>query len=260
MIKRENVPDGEIQLSIVLPCYRAGTVLSKKLPLLLNYLRKLVSAFEVIVVDDGSEDGGETARIAQAQDCRFISLPRNTGKGAAVRKGMLAAQGRYRIYTDADIPFELSAFDAMLHYLDFKEFHIVAGDRTLPESIYSAKVSIGRRLASDVCSFIVGRFVAGGWYDTQCGLKGFQGAVAQDLFGVTRIERFAFDVELLYVALKRNYDIKRLPVRLVCNDTSSVRLFRDGMLFVRDLARIRWNQLWGRYNRARSTQRVPDLP
>ena len=96
-------------------------------------------------------------------------------------------------------------------------------------------------------SFIVGRFVAGGWFDTQCGIKGFRDHVAEDLFSVARVDRFAFDVELFYIALKRNYDIKRLPVRLRCQEGSSVRVVRDGLAMVRDLAVIRTHQLAGHY-------------
>jgi len=112
-----------------------------------------------------------------------------------------------------------------------------------------------RRLGSHIYSFIVGRFVAGGWFDTQCGMKGFSAEVAEDLFAVGRIRRFAFDVELFYIALKRNYDIKRLPVRLRCQEGSSVRVIREGIAMVRDLAVIRWHQLVGHYRR-----RTPVMP
>lgn len=234
-------------VTIVLPAYRAAEVLARNVPPLLVYLNSLASTHEVIIVDDGSQDHGHTGDVARRLGCRYMELPRNSGKGAAVRQGMLAASGRFRIFTDADVPFELEAIERILYYLDFKEFHFVTGDRTLPDSRYFAQVSIARRLASAAASTIVSRFIAGGWLDTQCGIKGFQGRVADDLFGVTRVRRFAFDVELFYVALKRNYDIKRIPVRLRSNDTSSVRLAVDGPSFVADLARIRWNQFCGRY-------------
>ena len=199
------------------------------------------------MADDGSEDGGETARVAERLGCGYVRNPVNQGKGAAVRRGMLQARGSYRIFTDCDVPYELTTIERFLYYLDAKEYHFVAGDRNLPESRYYAEVPLARQAASRVCSFIVGRFVATGWFDTQCGIKGFRDHVAEDLFSVARIDRFAFDVELFYVALKRNYDLKRLPVRLRCQEGSSVSVVRDGLTMVRDLGAIRMHQLAGRY-------------
>ena len=247
------MPDGSAavpHVSIVLPAFRAADVLARSVPLLQDYLRSLSVTFEIVVVDDGSQDGGKTRTVAQQHGCRFLELANNSGKGAAVRAGMLAARGNYRIFTDADVPFELETLGTVLHYLDFKEFHFVAGDRTLPESRYFTDVGVIRRIGSSVCSTLVGRFIAGGWFDTQCGIKGFRADVAEDLFGVGRLTRFAFDVELFYVALKRNYDIKRIPVHLRSNDTSSVRLLSDGLAFVRDLPRIPLNYFRGSYRRA----------
>ncbi len=213
----------------------------------MRYLSQLGASHEVIVADDGSEDGGETARVAERLGCGYVRNPVNQGKGAAVRRGMLQARGSYRIFTDCDVPYELTTIERFLYYLDAKEYHFVAGDRNLPESRYYAEVPLARQAASRVCSFIVGRFVATGWFDTQCGIKGFRDHVAEDLFSVARIDRFAFDVELFYVALKRNYDLKRLPVRLRCQEGSSVSVVRDGLTMVRDLGAIRMHQLAGHY-------------
>lgn len=242
--------DEEILLSVVLPAFRDAPRLAAHVPALQRYLRERSIRHEIVVCDDGSEDQGLTREVAEELDCVYVALPRNLGKGAALRLGMRAARGRFRLFTDADVPYEFEAIDQALYYLDFKEFHMVAGDRTLEASSYFHEVPTGRRLGSALCSFFVGRFVAGGWYDTQCGLKGFRAEVAEDLFGVSRIDRFAIDVELFYVALKRNYDIKRLPVQLRCQEGSSVRLVRDGLAMMRDVLRVRANQLLGRYARS----------
>ena len=239
------------ELSMILPAYQAAEVLRRNLPVLLEYLGQLPVTSEVIVVDDGTRDDGQTRDVVRRLGCRYEALEQNQGKGAAVRHGMLQARGRFRIYTDADVPFQLDAVGLMLRYLDFKEFHFVAGDRNLADSDYSLNVSPARKVASAACSALVGRFIATGWYDTQCGLKGFRAEVADDLFRVATIRRFAFDVELFYIALKRNYDIKRIPVRLRSNETSSVRLALDGPAFARDLLRIRLNQFRGVYGPSR---------
>ena len=234
-------------LSVVLPTYRGSAHARKHVPLLLAHLERIGVRSEVIIVDDGSDDDGRTEQVACELGCIFLSNPVNQGKGAAVGRGMRAASGRYRIYTDIDVPYELSVIDSFLYYLDTKEFDLVVGDRNLAQSSYFNEISLARRLSSRVYSTFVGRLVAGGWYDTQCGLKGLRADVAEDLFSVMRIQRFAFDVELLYIALKRNYDIKRLPVRLRVNETSTVSVLVDGSAMVRDLGLILLNQLVGRY-------------
>lgn len=203
--------------------------------------------YEIIIVDDGSNDNGETEQVARDLKCIFLKNERNGGKGAAVRKGMLHAKGNYRIFTDADFPFEFETIERFLHYLQVKEFDVVIGDRTLPGSVYFSEISQTRKISSNIFSFFVGRFVTTGIYDTQCGLKGFSAKAAEDIFTVARVNRFAFDVELLYISFKRNYDIKRLPLKLRCNEKSSVSVLLDGMNMVFDLFAIKWNHLIGRY-------------
>jgi dolichyl-phosphate beta-glucosyltransferase len=237
-------------LSIVLPSYRNADVLGSQLPPFLAWLTGTGLAYEVIVVDDGSNDDGATEAVAKANGCQYIGLTTNSGKGAAVRTGMQAARGEYRLFTDADIPFDFEAVGRFLIYLRDKEFDIVIGDRRLPESRYFSRIKGIRKAASDVFTFFVGRFVTTGFPDTQCGMKGFTAHVVDDLFSVTRLSGFAFDVEVLYVALKRNYDIKRLPVHFRSNhDASSVNLLKEAPGMLIDLIRIKWNHLRGRYER-----------
>jgi len=234
-------------VSIVLPTYNDHAALAHNLPHLCEHMTRLGAAFEVLIVDDGSPSSESARSIAKDLDCRFLQNPCNLGKGAAVRRGMLAAQGRLRLFTDADVPYELSAVETALWLLDTRRFHMVAGDRTLQGSRYFADIPWARRLGSTACSFIVGRFLTGGWFDTQCGFKAFRAEVADDLFSVARIDGFAFDIELIYVALHRGYDIKRIPVRLRSQDGSSVRVLYHGAQMSRDVARIRVNFARGRY-------------
>tara|TARA_Y100000590_G_scaffold405666_2_gene494203 strand:- start:127 stop:936 length:810 start_codon:yes stop_codon:yes gene_type:complete len=243
-----------VEVSVVLPSYHGADVVKTQVPVLLEYLGTIGVDYEVIIVDDGSCDGGKTEQAAKILGCRYLENLVNQGKGSAVRRGMLAARGKFRIFTDIDIPFEISTIERMLYYLQAKSYHFVAGDRTLENSSYFVKVSRARRAMSHIYSNIVGRLVAGGWFDTQCGIKGFRDYVAEDLFSVGRIDRFAFDVELFYVALKRNYDIKRIPVELRCNEISSVNILRDGTTMVLDLPKILFNQLFNRYQPTESLQ------
>lgn len=236
-------------VSIVIPSYRNADIVRQNLPVLQRHLQERNISHEIILVDDGSNDGGKTRAVAAALGCRFEENPINAGKGAAVRRGMLAATGEFRLFTDADIPFETDAIDIFLRYLDFKEFHMAVGDRTLPESDYFDGIKRSRMLGSRIFSFIVGRFIVTGMFDTQCGLKGFRREIAEDIFGVAQINRFAFDVEIIYIALKRNYDIKRLPVRLRSTDGNSVSLLRHAGNMLYDIFRIKFFHVRGVYRK-----------
>lgn len=238
-----------MKLSIVLPSYKDAELLRSQLPAFIAWLNAKIGSYELIIVDDGSDDAGATENIAKENKVIFIRQEKNSGKGAAVRKGMLAAKGEYRIFTDADIPFEFEAIENFLHYIKDKEFDIAIGDRRLSESNYFSKIKGARKVGSNIFTFFVGRFITTGFSDTQCGIKGFKGKVADDLFSVARLNGFAFDVEILYIALKRNYDIKRLPVHFRSNhDDSSVSLMRHAPGMLMDLFRIKWNHLRGNYN------------
>ena len=160
---------------------------------------------------------------------------------------MKSASGRVRVFTDVDIPYGTTPVMLIESMIRTRDFHMVIGDRTFPQSRYETELSFGRRLASRVFSKITATLVTGGFFDTQCGLKGFRGDIADALFGLQTVERFAFDVELIYLALTYGLEIKRIPVMLENNTTSSVRLGRDALQTFADVARIKINQLRGRY-------------
>ena len=233
-------------VSIVLPCFRAARLAEESVRRLHGFLETSGLEWELIVVDDGGGDfpPGESTVGGVAS---LVRLDRNRGKGAAVGAGMLAAHGRVRIYTDVDLPYDLTLIPAIVQLVLERRFHVVIGDRTLPDSSYRAELSLGRRLASGVFTQIVGTLVTGGFFDTQCGLKGMRGDVADELFRLRRIDRFAFDVEIVYLALHHGLDIKRVPVRLRANETSSVRLLRDSARGMFDVLSIKYHQLRRHY-------------
>lgn len=232
-----------VKISIIIPSYRSSKTLENNLPYLMDFIREKELNAEVLIVDDGSKDEGETKLIAEKNRCTILSYTKNKGKGGAVRFGMQHAKGDICIFTDADIPFETTAIESIIHYINFKEYDIVIGDRGLAESDYFKKISSKRRFGSGFFTFIVGRFITTGVFDTQCGLKGFRKNIADDLFGVSRIDSFTFDVELIYISLKRNYDIKKIPVSLRSQEGNSVSVFRHGFKMVFDLFQIKLNHL-----------------
>lgn len=236
-------------ISIIIPSYRSSKALENNLPYLLKFIKEKEIDAEVLIVDDGSMDNGETLRIAELNNCSSLSYKENKGKGAAVRFGMQQAKGDICIFTDADIPFEAEAIEAIIHYIQFKEFDVVIGNRALPESNYFNKISTNRRFGSGFFTFIVGRFITTGISDTQCGLKGFKKNVAKDLFSVSRVNGFTFDVELMYVSLKRNYEIKKIPVSLRSQEGNSVNVLKHGFKMVIDLFIIKLNHIRGYYKK-----------
>lgn len=237
-----------LKISLVIPTFNDAFALTKNYPILLDYLQASSHNWELIIVDDGSQDTQAITLFSQQNQVALICLKQNRGKGAAIREGILKAKGEIVIYTDADIPFECAALDQIIEYIHVKEFDLVIGDRGLKDSDYFNQIAPKRKFGSGLFTFFVGRFVTTGFSDTQCGLKGFKQTVAQRLFSRTQLNSFAFDVELLYIALKWNLDIKKIPVKLRSADGNSVNLIKHGPRMVFDLFRIKWFHLKGLYN------------
>jgi len=233
-------------VSVILPCY-AGTALAvRSVEVLSAYLSGVLPSWEIIVVDDGGNDFAAHP-LPAVPGVRLLRHARNLGKGAAVRTGMLAATGRVRVFTDVDLPYDRELIPLMAEVITARGFHLAIGDRTLPGSTYAEATSLTRRALSAVASRFIGTLVTGGFFDTQCGIKAVRGDVADELFRLVRIGRFAFEVEVVYLALKYGLDVKRVPVRLRRNLGSSVRPMRDALRSLADLVSMKLRQVRGRY-------------
>ena len=231
-------------LSLVIPAWNSSAYLDSNVRAALAFLDRSGIDGEIVVADDGSTDG--TADVV-GRDPRVLVLRlAHRGKGAALRAGMLAASGEIRAFTDADLPYGVDALPLAMSYILERRFHAVVGDRTLPGSTYR-NAGFLRRVISGVASFTFRTLVTGGIYDTQCGFKAFRGEVAEELFRLAQVDGFAIDVELIYLALKYRLDVKRIPVQLQRNAPSSVRVVRDSLRALRDIASIRLNLARGRY-------------
>lgn len=234
----------ERAVSLVIPAWNSRAYLDGNVRSALAFFATHGIDGEVVVADDGSTDGTADS-VTAGPDVRVLRLPHG-GKGAALRAGMLAATGRIRAFTDADLPYGMEPLPLAIACITDRRFHVVVGDRTLPGSTYDPSGPV-RRMVSEVASFAFRTLVTGGIYDTQCGFKVFRGDVAAELFRLARIDGFAIDVELIYLALKHRLDLKRIPVRLERNAPSSVHVLRDSARTLRDIAGIRWNVARGRY-------------
>jgi dolichyl-phosphate beta-glucosyltransferase len=152
---------------------------------------------------------------------------------------MREAHGSCCLFTDADLPYGLEAITHMESLVNRREFHLVIGDRSLGSSEYEKGVSLFRRAFSWLSRHFIRVFVIAGIPDSQCGIKAFRGDVAKELFSLIQERRFAADVELLYIALKYNLEIKRIPVQIERNAPSSVRVWKDTARMLVRLARLR---------------------
>ena len=235
-------------VSLVIPVHNGVDFVTKSADEARRFLEKKFPAFEIIIVDDGSTDG-TTAALAPLLDdrVRLISLPENLGKFAAIKAGMAAANGECRVFTDADLPYDLEAVPYIVNLINGRAFDIVVGDRALPESVSLTNARVARKLSSRIFSYCVRMLVTGGLFDSQCGIKGFRNEVADALFPLVTDESFSGDVELLYIALKHNLSIRRIPVRLQRASPSTVRLRFHSLPMLARILRLRHNWNSGRY-------------
>lgn len=245
--KKINMPITK-HLSVIIPVYREARLLSSNLLDLSAYLDSIPVKSELIVVDDGSGDTVSIQNAVESHAGILLTNPQNLGKGAAIQRGMLAANGAIRIFTDADLPYELEAIERFYYHLANTGNSIAIGDRNLPESRYYNEVPLIRKLLSKLFGHFVSLILPGGNYDSQCGLKAFSAEAATDIFPLVRIKRYAFDVEILYIALKKGYKLSKLPVKLRNWEGSNMHIIRDGFTMIKDLLLIKLNYWTGAYN------------
>lgn len=237
-----------IEVSIVLPKFNSRQLAVDNIRLLHAHLSGWCRSFEIIVVDDGSRPEDRLQARDVPASVRLIQLEKNSGKGAAVRRGMLEAAGEFRFFTDIDLPYDLSAIDYAYSLMKHKGFPFVAGDRTLRSSEYSVEAPLARRLASKVFAKMVTLLIIGGIYDSQCGFKAFTAPLAKALFPLLTIGRFSFDVEIYYLILKYNIVIRRIPVCLRNHEVTTVSLLRYALPMACQIMSIPFKWYAGRYH------------
>ncbi|MCL6557714.1 MAG: glycosyltransferase family 2 protein [Firmicutes bacterium] len=220
-------------LSVVIPAYNE----EKRLPATLAELRKrpVPGECEIIVVDDGSTDG--TATIAEKTCCRVIRQPVNSGKGAAVKAGVLAARGDLILVTDADLATPLTELPKLLAALETGA-DIAIGSRAAPGARVR-RASLNRKAAGKIFVFLV-RFLNGLKYgDTQCGFKLFKGEAARAVFSSVDCRGYAYDVEALVLAGKMGFAVREVGVSWEDRHGSKVKLLRDSLRMLKELLEIR---------------------
>ena len=207
---------------------------------------------EVVVVDDGSTDGTADAALDAGAD-QVVVLPENRGKGAAIRAGVAAARGRSIAYTDADLAYSP---DQLLRALSGIEdgWDVAIGNRRHPDSTSVQGAGALRELGSRAVNLLAMGVLLSHPHDTQCGLKAFRSDVAKPVFALGRIDRFAFDIEVLHLVERHGWTVLEVPVQLRTGERTTVRLVRDTLRLLRDLWRIRHWSATGAYELPAGTE------
>ncbi|HEY9555114.1 MAG TPA: glycosyltransferase [Acidimicrobiales bacterium] len=241
---------GSVRASIVVPALDEAEGIASAIAEIRTALADLEAdgGVEVVVVDDGSTDGTADAALAAGAD-QVVVLPVNRGKGAAVRAGVAAARGRTVAFTDADLAYSP---DQLLLVIGEVEagWDVAVGNRRHPSSSKVRGAGSLRDVGSKAINLLASGVLLSHPHDTQCGLKAFRADVAKAIFSLSRVDRFAFDIEILHLVERHELTLADVPVRLASSDRSTVKVVRDGLRLVRDIWRIRHWSATGAYELA----------
>jgi glycosyltransferase involved in cell wall biosynthesis len=253
------------RLSIVIPAFNEAARVGESLKHLVAYLNQNRESAEVIVVDDGSTDG--TARIAEqsltdagALTTRIIRYEKNRGKGHAVRTGLLAASADIALFSDADLSTPISETPKLIDPIRRGECDLTFGSRALDRSLIGVHQSWRREQGGRVFNLIVRMMTRLPFWDTQCGFKAFRMSVCRPLIEAALIDRFGFDVELVYLAHLAQLRLREIPVHwdhsLGGPLDDSGTYGRDSMRMINEVRRIRAAANAGEYSEAISAART----
>jgi len=237
-----------ISLSIIIPVYNEERRLPKTLELVNSFLNDQPYSSEVIIVENGSQD--RTPQIAEEYARRSANLrvlkTGRRGKGLAVQRGMLAAQGEYRFMCDADFSMPVTEINRFLPPI-LQDYDIAIASREAPGAVRYNEPAY-RHIVGRIFNTLIRLTTLPGLHDTQCGFKCFHGPIADELFRLQTITGWSFDVEVLYIARRRGYRIVELPIPWYFNPESKISVLRDSTRMALDLLKIQINSRDGIYN------------
>jgi dolichyl-phosphate beta-glucosyltransferase len=236
-------------LSVVVPAYNEAARILPTLERLREYFEGQPYRWSVTVVSDGSTDGTDTLAMDFARANQLfavVAYTPNRGKGYAVRRGMLTADGDLILFTDADLAAPIEELEKLLKHID--RVPVAIGSRPLAESWLERRQPLYRELLGRLGNKLIQLLGVPGIYDTQCGFKLFRRAAAREIFRRVKLKGYSFDFESLMIARDLGLEVVEVPIRWAHQEGSKVALWRDAPRAVIDLL---WLRLIGRRGRLR---------
>lgn len=239
------------QYSIVIPAYNEQSRIPATLEAVVSCIRARGWSAEVVVVNDGSRDS--TAEVVKAfavhaPEVRLLENPGNRGKGYSVRNGLLHSFGNVVMFTDADLSAPIEEAEGLFEAIR-QGAEIAIGSRWLERTRQTIRQPLYRQFFGRCFNAVTRMVMTLPFADTQCGFKAFTRNAAQTVFQLQTIERWGFDPEILFIALKRGFKIVEVPVSWAHDERTRMSYLKDGMRMLEDIAQVRWNALLGRYDR-----------
>lgn len=244
-------------LSLIIPAYNESARLGKTLESVFAYLNAQTNASEVIVVDDGSED--DSVRVAEESfaaahssrvSASVIRVQPNRGKGHAVRTGLLAARAPVAVFSDADLSTPITETPKVVEPIRSGQYDLIFGSRALDRGLIGVHQPWRREQGGRFFNLVVRLTTGLPFWDTQCGFKSFRMDVCRPIIEAATIDRFGFDVELLYVAHLAKLRLREWPVRWDHNEGGKVEYLRDSFRMLNEVRLIRQQARDGVYDAA----------
>lgn len=245
-----------MEFSVVIAVFNEEDIVKQSITELYAVLKENNLDFEIIIVNDGSNDSTPSIvnnLIRKIPNVRLISYKENRGKGHAIRKGILASNGKYTLYTDIDLAYPPELIVEFLKKIKQNEYDGLIGSRSMEGSSFvvtaeAFKTLYLRYCISQIFNFLVKTFLRLKVSDTQCGIKCFKTGIIKNIAQVQKIDGFCFDVEILAIAQKNKYDLHQMPVVVKHSvRNSKVRLFKHSFDMFKDILRIKRSELQGSY-------------
>ncbi|MBY0356612.1 MAG: glycosyltransferase family 2 protein [Candidatus Obscuribacterales bacterium] len=249
------------ELSVIIPAYNEESRLPATLASVCDFLGGRGRSFEVLVVDDGSDDATTDMVMSYGQkhpEVRVLSYQPNRGKGYAVRTGIMAAKGDYLLIDDADGSSPIAEVERLEKAIAGGA-DVAIGSRAKPDESRKVEALAHRKFVGNTFNYIVQSLLLPGILDTQCGFKLFKREIARDVFSVNRIDGFGFDVEVLHIARTRNYKIAEVAINWVNMEGSKVNVLVDSpkmLVEVFKVACLSWFGFYRRGNKVHHTSEV----
>jgi len=239
----------DIYLSVVIPAFNEVGRIEKSIRIIEKFLTQAGYSYEIIVIDDGSEDRTWSI-LSELSEKSLHLIPykndKNEGKGYSVKRGVWLARGKFILFSDSDLSTPIEEITNLLPWFD-KGYDIVIGSRGLKQSNIIVHQSFHRENMGRFFNWLVRLLIMNDFKDTQCGFKCFKRETIREIFIRQTIYRFCFDVEILFLAKLVGYKIKECPIQWINSPHSRVHTIKDPIFMMKDLLKIKLNHICGKY-------------